>query len=122
MCAYCVCMWRTEVNVRCLSLLLLTLFLEAGSLAEPGTLLFAQTRWSANLKDPPVSTVPELGLQAHIPGVSCFCDKCFMDNYLSNPAHLSLKQGVPQRARHCKTNKCNPESIDGCWTTSLPSL
>lgn len=34
MCAYCVCMWRTEVNVRCLSLLLLTLFLEAGSLAE----------------------------------------------------------------------------------------
>lgn len=63
--------------------------------------------------------------QAHTPVfcLFCFCFLClygnhFMNNHLPNPAHLSLKWGDPQCARHCKINECNPESTDGCWTHS----
>lgn len=95
MCAYCVCMWRTEGDVWCLPLLLSTLSLEERSLIEPRTLLFGQTLWLARLRDLHVSTASELGFKAHTPGFLCLCSKHFIDNHLSNPAHLSLTSGDP---------------------------
>lgn len=40
-----VCLWRTEVNLRCLRLLLFTLVFETGSLIEPIAPLLGHKPW-----------------------------------------------------------------------------
>lgn len=67
---------------------------------------------------------PSIGITSTHPGFLCLCGKHFIDNHLSNPAHLSLKSGDPWCVRHCHTDECTLQSTEG-WTTlhyTFPSV